>query len=90
MLHVRKDRQDTVRPLIVSHWSDWENPTESPQYNRFQMSHAWTGTRDASAVLSIPYALDWMGRLHPEGWAGLQQENTRRARAFRLTVRDFQ
>ena len=83
MLHVRKDRQATVRPLIVSHWSDWENPTESPQYNRFQMSHAWTGTRDASAVLSIPYALEWMGRLHTEGWAGLQQENTRRARAFR-------
>ena len=39
--------------------------------------------KDASAVLTIPYALEWMGRLHPDGWAGLQQQNTRRARVFR-------
>ena len=79
MLHVRKDRQSTVRPLIVSHWSDWENQqsllstiaSRCPTHGR---------TRDASAVLSIPYALEWMGRLHSDGWTGLQQENTRRAK----------
>lgn len=83
MLHVRQDKQSTVNAPVVSQWSDWENPTASPRYSRFQMSHAWTGTRDASAVMTIPYALEWMSQLHPEGWTGLQQENTRRARIFR-------
>ena len=83
MLHVRKDKQSTVNAPVVSQWSDWENPTASPRYSRFQMSHAWTGTRDASAMMTIPYALEWMSKLHPKGWTGLQQENTRRARDFR-------
>ena len=86
MLHVRKDRQSTVHAPAVSQWSDWVNPTKEPthpRYSRFQMSHAWTGTRDASAVMTIPYALKWMNKLHPDGWTGLQNENTRRAKVFR-------
>ncbi len=83
MLHVRKDKQSSVHPLIVSQWLDWDNPSNNPRYSRFQMSHAWTGTRDASAVMTIPYALTWMAALHSDGWSGLQQQNTIRARAFR-------
>lgn len=82
-LHVRRDKQHKIRPQTISHWIDWQNTTDNPQHSNFQMSFSWTGTKDASATLSIPFALEWMSQLHPNGWSGLQEENTTRARSFR-------
>ncbi|MGD9548093.1 MAG: aminotransferase class V-fold PLP-dependent enzyme [Candidatus Krumholzibacteriia bacterium] len=54
-LYVRRDVQDLVEPLIVS-WgweSDWPGPS------RFVDEQEWTGTRDPSAFLAVPAALDF-------------------------------
>jgi isopenicillin-N epimerase len=83
MLHVRGDRQSTMRPLVLSHWMDWENTTGLVRYSTFQMAFAWNGTRDVSALLSIPFALKWMSQVHAQGWNGLQGENTSRAKVWR-------
>ncbi len=88
MLHVRRDRQIGFRPLVLSHWVDWENPTSEARYSPFQMAFAWTGTRDVSASLTIPFALKWMSGLHPDGWSGLMSENTDRSQRWRRTLSD--
>ena len=89
MLHVRGNRQHEIRPLVLSHWMDWENTTGLVRYSPFQMAFAWNGTRDVSALLSIPFTLEWMSRLHPEGWIGLQKDNTNRARVWRRKLADI-
>lgn len=88
MLHVRRDRQIGFRPLVLSHWVDWENQTPKQRYSPFQMAFAWTGTRDVTAGLTIPFALKWMSGLHPEGWSGLMNENTRRSQRWRRMLCD--
>lgn len=35
----------------------------------------WTGTRDPSACLSVPAALDTMANAHPDGWDGVRSAN---------------
>ncbi len=88
MLHVRRDRQHGFTPLVLSHWVDWSNTTQDRRYSPFQMAFAWTGTRDVSASLTIPFALNWMDNLHPEGWSGLMKENTHRSRMWRKRLSD--
>ena len=52
-LHVREDWQDRINPASTSHWIDWGGHSK-PEHSRFQMSFAWTGTRDRSAQMCIP------------------------------------
>lgn len=52
-LHVRRDRQELVEPLVVS----WGWRAEKPGPSRFVDEHDWTGTRDPSACLAVPAAL---------------------------------
>lgn len=54
-LYVRRDIQDMIEPLIVS-WgwrSDWPGPS------RFVDEQEWTGTKDLSAYLTVPAAIDF-------------------------------
>ena len=81
-LHVREDWQDRINPPSTSHWIDWEGH-ELPQHSRFQMSFAWTGTRDRSPQLCIPDCIKLLSSLHPKGLEGLQNDNTQRAIKFR-------
>jgi isopenicillin-N epimerase len=50
-LHARPDAQRLIDPLVVSH--DWNDG------NAFHQVHRWQGTRDPSALLAIPAALDF-------------------------------
>ena len=70
-LHVRRDRQATVRPLVISHG------TNSPRddRSRFRLEFDWGGTGDPTPYLCIPAALDFMGGLLPGGWSELQARN---------------
>jgi isopenicillin-N epimerase len=79
LLYVRKDKQAGIRPLTISHGAN------SPRTDRsgFQIEFAWTGTRDPTAALCVPFVLDYLGRLVPGGWPQLMERN----RHLALTAR---
>ena len=70
-LHVRRDRQTGIRPLVISHGAN------SPRTDRsgFLIEFGWTGTSDPSACLCVPEALRFMGSLLPGGWPEVMQRN---------------
>lgn len=76
-LHVRRDRQAQVHPLVISHGAN------SPRTDRgrFRLEFDFTGTQDPTAWLVIPEAIRFMGSLLPGGW------NELRARNHALVVR---
>jgi len=80
-LHVRDDRRDGVRPLVISHGAN----ANSVKRSRFHLEHDWTGTRDPSAWLSVPVALRVMESMVEGGW----DEVRRRNRALVLEGRDI-
>lgn len=55
-LYVRREVQDRIEPLVVS-WG-WESDDPGP--SRFVDEQEWTGTRDPSAFLAVPAALDFL------------------------------
>jgi isopenicillin-N epimerase len=70
-LHVRRDLQDSVRPLVISHGANQTSPGRS----RFRLEFDWMGTDDPSAVLALPAVLRFFSRLLPGGWAELRERN---------------
>jgi isopenicillin-N epimerase len=70
-LHVRRDKQEEVRPIAISHGANARRTDRS----RFLMEFDWTGTHDPSPYLCIPPALRFMGALQPGGWAAVRQRN---------------
>jgi isopenicillin-N epimerase len=78
-LHVRQDRQKTIRPLSISHGAN------SPRVDRsrFLIEFAWTGTSDPTACLSVPEALRVVGSLLPGGWPEIMARNRELALAGR-------
>jgi len=70
-LHVRKDRCERVRPLVISHGAN----ASSTKRSRFHLEHDWTGTRDPSAWLSVPAALREMGSMVEGGWDEVRRRN---------------
>ncbi len=82
LLHVRRDRQASIRPLTISFGA-----IESLQ-TRFRAEFDWMGTGDPTAYLCIPNAIDELGTVLPGGWPELQQRNRELAlRARRLLCR---
>jgi isopenicillin-N epimerase len=79
LLHVRRDRQDRIRPLTISHGA---NSTRTDR-SRFQIEADWTGTHDPTPFLCIPTAIDAMGGLFPGGWDELRTTNRAKALAGR-------
>lgn len=70
-LHVRADRREGFRPLVISHGAN--SPREDR--SRYLLESGWTGTSDPSAWLSIPKALEFMSSLFPGGWSELKTRN---------------
>jgi isopenicillin-N epimerase len=70
-LHVRRDKQPQIRPLVISHG------TNSPRADRsrFRLEFDWGGTGDPTPYLSIPAALEFMSGLLEGGWSELQARN---------------
>ncbi len=71
LLYVRKDRQERIRPLVVSHGANSPRKDRS----RFLLEFEWTGTDDPTAWLCVPEALRFMETLDPEGWLGVMARN---------------
>jgi isopenicillin-N epimerase len=70
-LHVRRDRQELIHPLVTSHGANQPRGTES----LFRLEFDWTGTADPTAYLSIPAALDFIGGLTDGGWPDVMARN---------------
>jgi len=79
-LWVPRERQGAIHPLVISHGYAVER-TDRP---RFQLEFDWPGTLDPSAILAVPSALAFLGRLFPGGHAALYAHN----RALALRARD--
>lgn len=54
-LYAKKDIQDNLNPLVVS----WGYESKSPSDSQFVDYHEWQGTRDMSAFLSVPAAIQF-------------------------------
>ena len=76
-LHVRRELQDAVEPLVVS-WG-WRGDIPGP--SRFVDEQEWSGTRDVSSWLAVPAALDFMAA---HDWPSVR----RRCRALLLESRE--
>jgi isopenicillin-N epimerase len=70
-LHVRRDRQAAIHPLVVSHGANSARTDRS----RFRLEFDWTGTADPSAHLSLPAAIRFVGSLAPRGWPEVMARN---------------
>ncbi len=80
-LHVRRDLQEGLHPLVISHGHDASRLGRS----RFRLEFDWTGTRDPSPWLAIPEAIRFLGGLLPGGWPEVQERN----HALCLLARDI-
>ena len=78
-LHVRRDRQESIRPLVISHGANSPRTDRS----RFRIEFDWMGTFDPTPFLAVPAALRFMESLHPDGWAGIMAVNHHLALAAR-------
>ncbi len=71
LLYVRRDRQDRIRPLTISHGA---NSTRTDR-SRFWLEFDWTGTRDVTAYLCVGECIRFLGGLLPGGWDELMEAN---------------
>jgi len=81
-LHVRRDRQDRVLPLVVSHGFNSPRTDRS----RFRLLFDWGGTMDPTPWLCIPDAIRFLGSLLPGGWPALMRRNRELALAGRALL----
>ena len=70
-LWVRPDRQERIRPLVISHGANSPRDDRS----RFRLEFDWLGTGDPSAWLAAPAAIEFGAALLPGGWPALRDRN---------------
>ena len=71
-LHVRRDRQDTLHPLVISHGG---GAAPRQGRSRFVWTFQWGGTLDPTAWLSVPEAIRCVGAMVPGGWPEVMRRN---------------
>jgi isopenicillin-N epimerase len=78
-LWARPDRQEALRPTVMSHGENTRRPGRSAFHDRFD----WPGTLDPTAWLSVPAAIQFGATLFPGGWDELRDRN----RALAISAR---
>ena len=79
ILYVRPDRQQGVRPVVISHGANSPRTDRS----RFSIEFDWTGTFDVMPVLCIPASIDALAAMVPGGLPAVMARN----RALALEAR---
>lgn len=72
-LWVRRDRQEGLRPLTISHGANLPRPGRS----RFHDEFDWPGTTDPTPFFCLPGAVDFLASLVPGGWDEIRARNRR-------------
>ena len=80
-LYVRKDRQDKVHPLTISHGMTFPLGDTT----RFRHEFDWTGTRDPSAWCTLPFVIEHISSIYEGGWQAIMQRN----RSLALEAREL-
>lgn len=80
-LHVRRERQNAIRPLSISHGA---NATRTDR-SRFRLEFDFTGTADPTPFLCVAPAIRFLAALLPGGIDALQRHN----RTMALGARDL-
>ena len=70
-LHVRRDRQASVRPATISHGANAPETRKA----RFRSEFDWQGTLDPTAWLAVPAALETIGGMVEGGWPAVMARN---------------
>ena len=70
-LYVRKDRQDKVHPLTISHGMTFPLGDTT----RFRHEFDWTGTRDPSAWCTLPFVIEHFSSIYEGGWQAIMERN---------------
>ncbi len=68
-LWARRDRQEGLRPLTISHGANRPRPGRS----RFHDEFDWPGTADPTPFLCLPTAIEFLASLVPGGWTEIRQ-----------------
>jgi isopenicillin-N epimerase len=80
-LHVRRDHQSSVHPVVVSHGF-----APHAYEGRFRAEFDWTGTADPTPWLAVPAAISFVGALLPGGWPEVMATNRTLALDARETL----
>jgi isopenicillin-N epimerase len=83
-LYVRPDRQNLMRPTVISHGA---NSTRADR-SRFRLEFDFSGTGDYTAWLCVPDAIRFNASLLPGGWDELRKRNRQLALDARKLVCD--
>ncbi len=81
-LYVRRDRQDAIRPTVISHGAN--APLSGRR--RFRLEFDWMGTDDPTAWLCIPAAIDFLSSVLPGGLHEVMERNRAGALAARSVL----
>jgi isopenicillin-N epimerase len=81
-LHVRRDKQSAIRPIVISHGAN----APANGRSRFHLEFDWTGTGDPTPYLCVPEAIRHVGSLMPGGWPAIMARNHELAVAGRAEL----
>ena len=70
-LHIRDDKRMKISPLNIGHGYS----SDLPVAEKFRFEFDWSGTRDPSPWLCIPFSIEYLGSQIKGGWEGIMTKN---------------